>query len=401
MGRRLWRGVFWLCLATGLADRQAAAQTRVNLNTQGRSADFGSFQGSVRPWRVGAALPETCSQGEAFFRTDQPAGQNLYFCQPGNSWKATSYDPGAGIVLSDNLIQVEDAVIPTYRTGHGAPAGPCSPGRDFHLNLDTQDLYFCSGEDTWSNLKQGPHAHSASDVTSGVLPAARGGTGFAAAESSSVLVGDGTGWVKTQLPNCADGASAKLLYQAGTRSFVCGTDQGAGGSTREVIWIPVMSSSSSSTYPNQWIIPSTGGPSVSRIGTAPFQFGTMVFADGSDLSASTMIGLRPDYQSNATITVFWYASTNNTNVVRWSVFTSCAGPGVAIPAAERPAVSADAAHNGTSSGLNKTTLNLDMTGCNAGDLLTIRLMREATHAADTMTFNAAMLGAQIAYQRGL
>src|SRR4051812_29429537 len=63
----------------------AAAQTKVDLRTQGKSVDF-SLATSTKPSKTGTAFPASCSIGETFFKTDAPAGSNLYGCTATNIW---------------------------------------------------------------------------------------------------------------------------------------------------------------------------------------------------------------------------------------------------------------------------------------------------------------------------
>ncbi len=62
-----------------------AAQTQVDLRTQAKSVDF-SRAASTKPFRLGTALGSQCSLGETFFKTDAPAGENLYVCAAENTW---------------------------------------------------------------------------------------------------------------------------------------------------------------------------------------------------------------------------------------------------------------------------------------------------------------------------
>jgi hypothetical protein len=75
------RGLLSVCL---LAAQTVIGQTRVSLKNQGKEADFSEFS-SVRPFRTGTTLPANCVTGEMFFKTDAPAGSNLYGCVAG-SW---------------------------------------------------------------------------------------------------------------------------------------------------------------------------------------------------------------------------------------------------------------------------------------------------------------------------
>ncbi len=62
----------------------ARAQTRVDLRTQAKSIDFSGVP--TKPFQIGAGLPANCSVGEAFFKTGETPGQNLYSCTAANVW---------------------------------------------------------------------------------------------------------------------------------------------------------------------------------------------------------------------------------------------------------------------------------------------------------------------------
>ena len=67
----------------------AAAQTKIDLRTQGKSVDF-SAATSTKPSKTGTAFPATCSIGETFFKIDAAAGANLYGCTATNIWTVQS-----------------------------------------------------------------------------------------------------------------------------------------------------------------------------------------------------------------------------------------------------------------------------------------------------------------------
>lgn len=80
--------LFSILLALKLA-AAAYGQTLVDLKTQGKSIDF-SASSSTRPVKTGTALPASCAVGELFFKSNAPAGQNLYACHTANSWSMTA-----------------------------------------------------------------------------------------------------------------------------------------------------------------------------------------------------------------------------------------------------------------------------------------------------------------------
>lgn len=65
------------------------AQTQVDLRTQSKSVDFGNAF-STRPFKTGSDLPATCVVGEAFFKANAAAGQNLFTCSSTGTWTLQS-----------------------------------------------------------------------------------------------------------------------------------------------------------------------------------------------------------------------------------------------------------------------------------------------------------------------
>ncbi len=75
-------------------------QNLVNLQTQTKNVNFSNAVSTI-PAKSGTALPATCGQGEQFFLTSNPAGQNLYGCTSSNTWTLFSGGgSGSGTVSS-------------------------------------------------------------------------------------------------------------------------------------------------------------------------------------------------------------------------------------------------------------------------------------------------------------
>jgi len=62
------------------------AQTVINGGRTVKGAWDATGAASTKPVKTGATLPGTCSSGEVFLNTNAAAGQNLYVCQPSNTW---------------------------------------------------------------------------------------------------------------------------------------------------------------------------------------------------------------------------------------------------------------------------------------------------------------------------
>jgi len=97
------------------------AQTRVDLASQAKSADFGLFT-TTRPWRLVTALPTSCQVGEAVFVPGGLVGQQLFLCTSPDNWS-----PQASSSLS--VAELLD-FLPLRASSTTLQIGPvCSLGR--------------------------------------------------------------------------------------------------------------------------------------------------------------------------------------------------------------------------------------------------------------------------------
>ncbi|HEY6393515.1 MAG TPA: hypothetical protein VIX89_19690 [Bryobacteraceae bacterium] len=108
-----------MCLfAFGLAH----GQTMVDLRTQSKSVDFSSAN-ATKPIKSGTVFPSICSVGEIFYKSDAPAGANVYGCTATNAWTLEgqglpSLSGNAGKSLSTDGVNV------TWNAPGGDIAGP-------------------------------------------------------------------------------------------------------------------------------------------------------------------------------------------------------------------------------------------------------------------------------------
>jgi len=95
----------------------AAAQTQIDLSTQAKKVDF-SNASSTKPLQVGSTLPGTCVTGQMFFKSDAPAGANLYACTSANTWSVEG--GGAGLTAAGDanypMVSTDRAVYHTALT---------------------------------------------------------------------------------------------------------------------------------------------------------------------------------------------------------------------------------------------------------------------------------------------
>jgi hypothetical protein len=111
------------CLAASLVIGSAGAQTQIDLRTQGKNVDF-SGATATKPFRMGTQLPAACSVGEAFFKSDAPAGQNWYGCTSANTWTLQSGASGVPSVAgSADKVLSNDGAAPGWRALGGDITG--------------------------------------------------------------------------------------------------------------------------------------------------------------------------------------------------------------------------------------------------------------------------------------
>jgi hypothetical protein len=91
------------CVVNGSGGGFAAV---VNANNTFAAGTVQTFQGGLvassadrtAPVKTGTALPPACAPGDMFFKTDAAAGQNLYFCTGANTWtQMTGVAEGGGV----------------------------------------------------------------------------------------------------------------------------------------------------------------------------------------------------------------------------------------------------------------------------------------------------------------
>jgi hypothetical protein len=91
----------------------AGAQTQIDLRSQAKGVDF-TAAASTKPMKTGTVLPATCGAGEMFFKTNAPAGANLYACAAANVWS------GQGVqTIQSNGVTVGTQATTNFSTGPG------------------------------------------------------------------------------------------------------------------------------------------------------------------------------------------------------------------------------------------------------------------------------------------
>jgi len=77
-------------VSLSMSHSQTSAQTtQVDLRSQTKGVDF-SKAASTKPFKMGVVFPWSCAVGDTFFKSDAPAGQNIYSCTAPGVWTLES-----------------------------------------------------------------------------------------------------------------------------------------------------------------------------------------------------------------------------------------------------------------------------------------------------------------------
>ena len=142
--------LLWLTTSAFIA--VATAQTKIDLATQSKSADFSSFP-ATKPFQTGATLPATCSVGQMFFVTTAPSGQNTYGCTAANTWSAESGTPQSSTITSSGT-PIGNRSTLDFTAGQGVLLGISDTGQAISIQtgLDTSRIQTQAHEQSGSTL---------------------------------------------------------------------------------------------------------------------------------------------------------------------------------------------------------------------------------------------------------
>jgi len=168
-----------------------SGQTAIDLSRQARQVDF-SAAVSTKPFQAGTTLPGICEAGAMFFKTDAPAGENVYGCVAQDTWALMTtggdakslrghplapdaasglgqfyaWDPVTGrlelfgfgnlLAISGRTVNVATESVAQYGASATLPAS-CNGYGLFYFDTDQaagQKLYYCNGM-TWEQVAGG------------------------------------------------------------------------------------------------------------------------------------------------------------------------------------------------------------------------------------------------------
>jgi hypothetical protein len=168
------------------------------------------------------------------------------------------------------------------------------------------------------------------------------------------------------------------------------------------LWVPAARCDNATATSPLWSFP-TSNPGVPACQTGSnTQYGTMDFADGaSTLSAQYQLKLPSDWSSTVDAKFVWFTSATSGNVV-WQLATICvADAETGDPAFNTASTVTDAA-KGTTLQLNDASITgVTTTGCAAGELMFVKVLRDPANGSDTLAATARLVGLELTYRRAI
>jgi hypothetical protein len=332
------------------------------------------------------ALPGTPSAGDTVIVTDDSAagacdsaaGAATTLCQyNGSAWVALGDGGGAGSSSdgSATAVQASDGAGGFADSGCTASSGDLTCA-----SITTSGA--ATGKVTVNGVTSGKIELTTADATAQTITV----TGAAQTSGATTLT----------IPDMA-GTNDTFMFaaKAVTKTNLTLDAEGTGNTItiKRHKWIPA-AGCNNATAGTIWDLPASN-PAVAacRTGTNTTK-GVLEFADGASLSAQYTDFLVDDWSGNIDAQVVWQSGSTSTNNVVWQIAIACAGDADADdPAFTDDEFTADA-NKATANQYNKTASNtVTTTGtCAAGDVMHVRIKRDAAHASDNLAATAQLVG---------
>lgn len=150
-----------------------------------------------------------------------------------------------------------------------------------------------------------------------------------------------------------------------------------------------------------WDLPTTNPGAAACITGTNTQKGVLDFDAATDESVQTHVMLPADWTGNVDVLIKWLAAATSGDVV-WAVQTICVADAETDDPAFNTASTVTDTAKGTTLQTNDAAITtVTVTGCAAGELLHLKLSRDADNAADTMTGDARFIGMEVTMRRAI
>ena len=166
------------------------------------------------------------------------------------------------------------------------------------------------------------------------------------------------------------------------------------------MWLPAAgcNNATASTF---WDLPTTNPGAAACITGTNTQKGVLDFDATTDESAQQHIMLPADWSGAIDVLIKWLAAATSGDVI-WAVQTICVADAETDDPAFNTASTVTDTAKGTTLQTNDAAITgVTATGCAAGELLHLKISRDADAGGDTMTGDARLIGVEVTMRRAM
>lgn len=401
-----WLATLVVCVAAGWPALEA--QTLLDLGTQSKNIDFTQAT-FTRPFRLGSALPSTCTVGDVFFLTGTTAGRNSHLCSATNVWTPLGAD--IATQAEAELGGIDTKLMTPLKVAQAIAAQCAIPGQ---IGNDGAILSTDGSTAFWTRQMAIVPATATVTAAGNSITASRFYVQVAPT-SSLTLTSTPT------IPNGTDGQFLVLTNTSTTNTLTLqdeavlpGSNLRLGGSNLALAprqsahlafnaslndWVRINLGSSSASSGSAWerqfnaarcqntvagagfSLPSTNAPTATcQTGTNTTAWATLDWDDTGTKTAFDFLMLPNPLPSTVRVDIAGSTGTTATAAVNFRIATACVSgnPDPAFNTAQTISFSPSS----TAGNIVTATLNtLTLTGCSAGQQLRFRIDRDTTDAS--------------------
>ncbi|MGH9862542.1 MAG: hypothetical protein ACRD35_03885, partial [Candidatus Acidiferrales bacterium] len=167
------------------------------------------------------------------------------------------------------------------------------------------------------------------------------------------------------------------------------------------IWIPASTCVAGTATLNWDDDPAQAEPTAACVAGTNTTKGVADFLDSATNAVQMAYLLPGDWTGNTDITFFWFTSVTTNNVV-WQVQTICVADAETDDPAFNSANTVTDAAKATANQMNTANItSITITGCAAGEMLHLRVLRDPGHASDTLGATARLYGVELTLRRAI
>lgn len=160
------------------------------------------------------------------------------------------------------------------------------------------------------------------------------------------------------------------------------------------LWFPA-AGCVNATAGSVWDLPTTSPAVAACVTGTNIQKGVLDFADASDLSAQVTYKLPSTWTGEVDANIKWFSATTTGDVV-WQIQTVCVADAETDDPAFNTASTVTDTAKGTTNQTNDAAITgITTTGCAAGELMHIKIRRDAGHVSDTHAATARLIGVEL------